>query len=61
MTKRGEAVGRREGVSRPPLMSDLAQNRGSSLTGVSGPRGRGWDYLIAGDRKDAQRKGDTAV
>lgn len=61
MTKTGEALlgGGKKSLGSP-LMSDLAQNQGSSLTGVIGPRGRGGYYLVAGDRKDAQRKGDTA-
>lgn len=65
MAKKGAAVlgrgkkGRRKCLGSPQ-MSDFAQDQGSRLTGATDPGGRGWYYLAAGGRKDAQRKGDTA-
>lgn len=60
MTTRGDAlVGRGKeylGLLRCLTWLKVGEH---SLTGVTGPGGRGRHYLTAGNRKDAQRKGDT--
>lgn len=62
MTKKGEALlGGGKKYLGSPLMSDLAQNQGSSLIGVIGPRGQGWYYLIAGDKGRPEEGGHSLL